>query len=78
MFIMIQNILLPFRRNKHFPVLSGILLTVFICISVIFPAFAQTTTSTITGHISDGKEPVPDAVVTIVHELSGIPYYAIF
>lgn len=53
-----------------------------ILLSVLFSvggltAFAQTTTSTITGNISDGKYPVPDAVVTIVHEPSGIPYYAL-
>ena len=53
-----------------------------ILLSVLFSvcgltAFAQTTTSTITGNISNGKEPIPDAVITIVHEPSGIPYYAL-
>lgn len=38
---------------------------------------AQITTASISGNVSDGKNPVPEAVVTILHEPSGIPYYAI-
>jgi hypothetical protein len=60
----------------RFPVLSGVLLTILLCFSAISPVFAQTTTSTISGNISDGKNPIPDAVVTIVHDPSGTPYYA--
>ena len=69
---------------KHILRFSGVLNGHFaiILLSVLFSvcgptAIAQTTTSTITGNISDGNEPVSDAVVTIVHEPSGIPYYAL-
>lgn len=57
--------------------LSGVLLTVLLCFSAISPVLAQITTSAISGNISDGKGPVQDAVVTIVHDPSGIPYYAL-
>ena len=67
-----------FRVEKNVStILRVFLLTIVIATLSVVSAFAQTTTSTITGHISDGKDPVPDAVVTIVHEPSGIPYYAI-
>ena len=75
--VMIRNLLLSFRCNLRFLVLSGVLMTVLFCFSALSPALAQTTTSTITGNISDGKDPVSDAVVTIVHEPSAIPYYAL-
>ena len=75
MIVMIQNILLSFRRNMLFSVLSGVLLTILLCLSAISPVLAQTTTSTIIGHISDGKNPIPDAVVTVVHEPTGQHYY---
>lgn len=54
----------------------GILLSVLILFCGMSVS-AQITTSSIIGHVSDGKEPVPGAVITIVHEPSGIPYYGI-
>lgn len=74
---MIRNILLSFRRNMRFSHLSGVLLTFLLYFSAISPVLAQTTTSTIIGHISDGKDAVSDAVITIVHDPSGIPFYAL-
>jgi hypothetical protein len=36
---------------------------------------AQVTTSAISGHVSDGKNPIADAVVTVLHEPTGHHYY---
>ena len=36
---------------------------------------AQNTTSSISGNVSDGKTPIPEAVVTAVHEPTGTHYY---
>ena len=72
------------KLMKHILRFSRVLSGQFaiILLSVLFSvcgltSFAQTTTSTITGNVSDGKNPIPDAVVTIVHDPSGIPYYAL-
>lgn len=53
-----------------------ILLTFSVCI-LSLNAVAQSTTTSITGYVSDGKNPIQDAVVTILHVPSGTPYYAI-
>ena len=57
--------------------LKGFLLTLVIGMFTGLSAFAQITTTTITGHISDGKNPVPNAVITVVHVPSGTPFYAL-
>ncbi len=54
----------------------GLMLTVLIVFSGLAVS-AQVTTASITGHVSDGNNPVPNAVVTIVHDPSGIPFYGI-
>ena len=54
----------------------GILLSVLILFSGLTVS-AQITSSSIIGNVSDGNNPIPDAVVTILHEPSGIPYYGI-
>ena len=56
--------------------IRGFVLTILIVFSGLAVS-AQVTTAAITGHVSDGKNPVPNAVVTIVHEPSGIPFYGI-
>ena len=60
-------------KNIHF---AGILLSVLLFISGLTVS-AQVTTSSISGNVSDARGPVPDVVVTALHEPSGIPYYAI-
>lgn len=57
--------------------LKGFLLTLVIGMFTGLSAFAQITTTTITGHISDGKNPVPNAVITVMHVPSGTPFYAL-
>lgn len=67
--------ILPFSdlKSSH---LMGILLSVLILFSGLTVS-AQITSSSIIGNVSDGNNPIPDAVVTILHEPSGIPYYGI-
>ncbi len=57
--------------------LKRFLLTLVIGMFTGLSAFAQITTTTITGYISDGKNPVPNAVITVVHVPSGTPFYAL-
>lgn len=72
---MVHN-LLPFQVKKNASTsLRGFILTVFISMMAVVTAFAQITTSAISGHVSDGKEPIADAVVTVVHEPTGQRYY---
>lgn len=52
-------------------------MTVILCIATVIPAFAQITTSNIIGNVSDGSQPISTAIVTVVHDQSGISYYAI-
>lgn len=54
----------------------AVLLGFFLFIPAL-PLMAQTTSSTITGFVSDGNNPVPNAVVTVLHESTGTVYYAI-
>ena len=54
----------------------GVMLTVLFVFSGLAVS-AQVTTASITGHVSDGQNPVPNAVVTVVHDPSGIPFYGI-
>ena len=72
---MIRNLYPIPRRNGASASLRGFLLTVFICMMAVAPALAQVTTSAISGHVSDGKLPIPDAVVTVLHEPTGQHYY---
>ena len=72
---MIRNLYPIPRRNGASASLRRFLLTVFICMMAIAPALAQVTTSAISGHVSDGKSPIPDAVVTVLHEPTGQHYY---
>ncbi len=72
---MIRNLYPIQRRYGASASLRGFLLTVFICMMAVAPALAQVTTSAISGHVSDGKLPIPDAVVTVLHEPTGQHYY---
>lgn len=56
--------------------IRGFVLTILIVFSGLAVS-AQVTTAAITGHVSDGKNPVPNAVVTVVYDPSGIPFYGI-
>lgn len=47
----------------------------FFCLLTALPLSAQITTSAISGNVSDGKGPVMDAVVTVVHDPTGTHYY---
>lgn len=49
-------------------------MTVILCIATVIPAFAQITTSNIIGNVSDGSKPISTAIVTVVHDQSGISY----
>lgn len=60
-------------KNSHF---CGILLSILLFLSGLTVS-AQITTASISGYVSDGKAPLPNAVVTALHEPSGTPYYAI-
>jgi len=56
--------------------IKGLMLAVLIVFCGLAVS-AQVTTASISGHVSDGGEPVPDAVVTVLHDPSGIPFYGI-
>jgi len=47
------------------------------CLGMATGVTAQSTTSTITGYVSDSKGAVPDAVVTVVHMPTHTSFYAI-
>ena len=74
---MIQSAPLSYRREVTFTAFSGLLLAILFSVLSAATSFAQTTTSAITGHISDGKDPIENAVVTVVHDPTGTAYYAI-
>ena len=70
------HLLLPFQARKNtLTSFRGVILAVFISMMAAVSAFAQITTSAISGHVSDGKEPISEAVVTVVHEPTGQHYY---
>ncbi|MBQ3734008.1 MAG: TonB-dependent receptor [Bacteroidales bacterium] len=70
------HLLLPFKARKNtLTLFRGVILAVFISMMAVATAFAQVTTSSISGHVSDGKEPIAEAVVTVVHEPTGQHYY---
>lgn len=54
----------------------GLILTVLIVFSGLVVS-AQVTTAAIAGYVSDGENPVPNAVVTVVYDPSGTPFYGI-
>ena len=64
-----------FRKNIRRKSGLKILLVTLCCLLSSISLMAQSTTSAISGNISDGKNPIPDAVVTIVHEPTGTHYY---
>lgn len=53
-----------------------ILLFVVICFLSVIAAYAQTTTSSISGFVSDDDGPITDAVVTAVHNPTNTAYYS--
>ena len=70
------HLLLPFQARKNTPTsFRGVILAVFISMMAAVSASAQITTSAISGHVSDGKEPISETVVTVVHEPTGQHYY---
>lgn len=70
------HLLLPFQARKNtLTSFRGVILAVFISMMAAVSASAQITTSAISGHVSDGKEPISEAVVTVVHEPTGQHYY---
>ena len=64
-----------FRKTKQRKSGLKILLVTFCCLLSSLSLMAQITTSAISGNISDGKNPISDAVVTIVHVPTGTHYY---
>lgn len=70
-------VLLSCEKRAAGKIVLGFLLTLVVSVLTMVPAFAQVTTASISGHVSDGKGPVPNAIVTALYEPSSIPYYAI-
>ena len=60
------------RRLKN--ILSVLLLALF-CLMPDLMLTAQITTAAISGNVSDGKDPISEAVVTVVHMPTGQHYY---
>jgi len=68
--------ILPFSYdNKRMKSVLATVLTALFCLLGSLPLTAQVTTSAISGYVSDGKNPIPEAVVTAVHEPTGQHYY---
>lgn len=65
------------KANRTFSqaVCSFIIAVMFLCMAPA--AFAQSTSSTITGYVSDSKGAVAEAVVTVVHVPTNTAYYAV-
>ena len=62
------------RRRR----VAGLMLSALFFIVCLVPSVtAQTTTSTITGYVSDSKGAVEEAIVTVVHMPTNTAYYAI-
>ena len=68
--------ILPFYDDKRGmrTGFAAVMLALF-CLLTALPVTAQITTSAISGHVSDGKGPIVDAVVTVVHDPTGTHYY---
>lgn len=62
------------ENNGNRTGLSAIVLA-FCLLLTALPLTAQITTSSISGNVSDGKNPIPNAVVTVVHGPTGTNYY---
>ena len=67
---------LPFFNDKReMKTRLAAVLTALFCLLTVLPLSAQITTSAISGNVSDGKNPIADAVVTVVHDPTGTHYY---
>lgn len=64
-----------FRKNSPLKRILTILLMALCWLLSPLSLTAQHTTSAISGNVSDGKTPIQEAVVTIVHEPTGTHYY---
>lgn len=71
-----NHILHFFEINRGKKMGMKVLLVVLFCLVPTLMLTAQITTASISGNVSDGKEPIPEAVVTILHVPTGQHYYA--
>lgn len=69
------HILRFFDNNRGLRTGLAAAMLAFFCLLTALPLSAQITTSAISGNVSDGKSPVMDAVVTVVHDPTGTHYY---
>jgi hypothetical protein len=69
------HILHLFEDNKRTKAGMRILMMALFCLLPTLMLTAQITTSSISGNVSDDKEPIPEAVVTVVHMPTGQHYY---
>ncbi len=65
-----------FENNGGKKIGMNVLLVVLFCLVPTLMLTAQITTTSISGNVSDGKGPIPEAVVTILHVPTGQHYYA--
>lgn len=61
--------------NKGRKTVLSVLLLALFCLMPNLMLTAQITTAAISGNVSDGNEPIPEAVVTVIHMPTGQHYY---
>lgn len=72
---MMNHILRISEDNKRKKTNLKVLIVTLFCLFPTLILTAQITTSSISGNVSDGKNPIQEAVVTVVHVPTGQHYY---
>ena len=65
------------RTGKNFQPIRVRVLFLICCLLCVIGTYAQTVTSLISGNVSDGKDPIADAVITAVYMPTNTAYYAV-